>query len=160
MNRLLHSKSSFTPLAIAAAGCLLVGAGAASLAAAANDTLAQKLVGEAMAAHPQATEIGISVRSPAGCHSIASSDPSDVGERCETGDLRVMRTHRPYAVKESDGYDVSVPLHDSAGKFIGTLAVEFRRKSGQTRAAVIRQAEAISKEMAARIASQASLDGR
>lgn len=160
MNRLVHSKSSVTPLMIATAACLLIGAGAASFAAAASDTLAQRLVGEAMEAHPQAAEIGISVRSSAGCHSIASSDPSDLGERCESGDLRVMRTHRPYAVKESDGYDVSVPLHDSAAKFIGTLAVEFRLKAGQTVPSLIRQAEAISQEMAASIPSQARLQGR
>lgn len=159
MKRCLHSKPSATPV-IAAAACMLIGANAASLAAQARDTLAQKLVAQAMASHPQASEIGISVRSSSGCHSIASSDPGDVGERCESGDLRVIRTHQAHAVKERDGYDVSVPLHDSAGKLIGSLAIEFRLKSERSTVTAIRQAEAISREMAARIASKASLTRR
>lgn len=160
MYRSLHSKPSATPFAVAAATCILIGASATSFAAKANDTLAQRLVTQAMASHPQASEIGISVRTSSGCHSIASSDPSDVGERCESGDLRVLRTHHAHAVKESDGYDVSVPLHDSAGKLIGSLAVEFRLQAEQSTGTAIRQAEAISREAAARIPSQASLTRR
>lgn len=160
MKRSLHSRPSTASFAVAAAGCMLLGAGASSFAAQANDTLAQKLVAQAMASHPQASEIGISVRSSSGCHSIASSDPSDVGERCESGDLRVIRTHQAHAVKERDGYDVSVPLHDSAGKLIGSLAVEFRLQSEKSTVAAIRDAEAISHEMAARIPSKASLTRR
>lgn len=157
MCRSLHSKSSALSVAIVAAACFLLGAGANSFAAQANDTLAQRLVTQAMASYPQASEIGISVGSSSGCHSIASSDPSDVGERCESGDLRVIRSHRAHAVKERDGYDVSVPLHDSAGKLIGSLAVEFPLHSEQSTVAAIRQAQAISREMAARIPSEASL---
>lgn len=161
MLRSLHSKSSATPSAtIIAAACILIGAGARSFAAQPNGTLAQRLVAQAMASHPQASEIGISVAASSGCHSVASSDPSDVGERCESGDVRVMRTHRAHAVKESDGYDVSVPLHDSAGKLIGSLAVEFRLQSEHSTVAAIRQAKAISREMAVHIPSQASLERR
>jgi hypothetical protein len=139
---------------------MLIGASATAFAAQTNDTLAGRLVTQAMASHPQASEIGISVRTSSGCHSIASSDPSDVGERCESGDLRVMRTHHGHAVKERDGYDVSVPLHDSAGRLIGSLAVEFRLQSQQNTSAAIRQAEAISRHMAGQISSQASLTRR
>lgn len=157
MYRSPRFKPSAAPFAIAAAAFLLLGTSARGLAAQPKDTLAQKLVTRAMAAHPQASEIGISLRTSTGCHSIASSDPSDVGERCESGDLGVMRTHRAHAVKERDGYDVSVPLHDSAGRLIGSLAVEFRLESEQSTVAAIRQAEAISREMAAHIPSKASL---
>lgn len=157
MYRSPRFKPSALPFAVAAAALMLLGASATSFAAPPNDTLAQKLVARAMSSHPQASEIGISVRTSAGCHSIASSDPGDVGERCESGDLNVMRTHRAHAVKERDGYDVSVPLHDAAGKLIGSLAVEFRLRSEQSTVGAIRQAEAISHEMAAHIPSKASL---
>lgn len=160
MYRSPHSKHSRAPFAIAAAACMLIGLSPTSFAAQSSGTLAQRLVKRAMSANPQASEIGISVRTSTGCHSIASSDPSDVGERCESGDLQVMRTHRAHAVKEKDGYDVSVPLHDSAGRLIGSLAVEFRPQSEQSTAAAIRQAQTISRELAARIPSKASLTRR
>jgi hypothetical protein len=110
-----------------------------------------------MAAHSQLTEVGISVRSAQGCHSIASTDPGDVGERCESGDLRAMRTHRAYAVEERDGYDVSLPLHDASGRLIGSLAMEFRLKSGETKHSVISEASQIAHELESQIPSQASL---
>ena len=70
--------------------CLLTGVGV-SIADPARQSLAQHLVAKAMAAHSQLTEVGISVRAAGGCHWIASTDAGDVGERCESGDLRVMR---------------------------------------------------------------------
>ena len=160
MYRSPNSKPSGAPFAIAAAACMLIGASATSFAAQTNATLAQRLVTQAMTSHSQASEIGISISTSTGCHSIASSDPSDVGERCESGDLRVLRTDHPHAVKEKDGYDVSVPLHDSTGKLIGSLAVEFRLRAEQSTSAAIRDAEASSREMAARIPSKASLTRR
>ena len=136
--------------------CLLTGVGI-SIAGPAQESLAQHLVTTTMSAHPELTEIGISVHSTHGCHSIASTDAGDVGERCETGDLRVMRTSRPYAVKENDGFDVSVPLHDVSGKLIGSLAIEFRLQSGETNRSVIAEASKIAREMEAQIPSKASL---
>ena len=160
MRRLRIQKLSGLSFTIAAAACILIGASSTSFAAQSNDRFAQRLVTQAMTSHSQASEIGISISTSAGCHSIASSDPSDVGERCEGGDLRVIRTHQAHAVKEKDGYDVSVPLHDSAGKLIGSLAVEFRLQAEQSTSAAIRDAKAISREMAAHIPSKSSLTGR
>jgi hypothetical protein len=71
-----------------------------------------------------------------------------------------MRTQRPYAVRERDGYDVSLPLHDAAGKMIGSISIEFRLRPGQTRAAVIAQAASITKELETQIPTRTSLYGR
>lgn len=160
MNPIPHfSRRSLKGIAIAAAVCIL-GAGVAGHAAPKATSFAQSLVEQAMAAHPQLTEVGISVRSARGCHSIASTDSGDVGERCESGDIRTMRTGRPYAVKESDGYDVSLPLHDESGKLIGSAAMEFRLTAARTKADVIAQAEQIARAMETQIPSKASLLAR
>ena len=40
-----------------------------------------------------------------------------------------MRTGNPYVEKEKDGVDISVPLHDSVGKIIGSVGVGFKRQA-------------------------------
>ena len=158
MNTCNHSAPRWMPVILAGLSLLMgVGVGTAGPV---KVSLAQKLVAEAMAAHPQLTEVGISILSAHGCHSIASTDAGDVGERCESGDLRVMRTNRPYAVKESDGFDVSLPLHDASGKLIGSLAMEFRLKTGETKRSVIAEANKVAHEIETQIPSKASLSER
>lgn len=158
MNFPCHSAPWKKPVILGAL-CLLTGVGV-SIAGPAKESLAQHLVTKAMSAHPQLTEVGISVHSAHGCHSIASTDAGDVGERCESGDLRVMRSNRPYAVKEKDGFDLSLPLHDASGKLIGSLAMEFRLQSGETKRSVIAEGSKIAREMEAQIPSKASLYAR
>lgn len=155
MNVPNHLASWKKPLLFCAL-CLAMGVGV-SIASPARESLAQHLVAKTMSAHPRLTEVGISVRSAHGCHSIASTDAGDIGERCESGDLRVMRTNRPYAVKERDGFDVSLPLHDASGKLIGSVAMEFRLKSRETNQSVIAEASKIAHEMEAQIPSKTSL---
>jgi len=119
--------------------------------------LAQHLVEAAKAAHPEADEIGISTTTKSGCVGIASTDASDVGEKCEADDSRPMQTGKPSVGKEEGGYDVSVPLHDAAGKVVGVLGVGFKAAAGQTAASVTTQAEKIARELAAKIHSKADL---
>jgi len=153
----VHALRSAMVLSIAvAAGTLLAMTGTAH-AAANHPIFAQTLVERILAMHKEATEIGISVATSHGCRSIASSDPGDVGERCEHGDIAVIRTRKPLAQKESDGFDVTVPLRDAAGDFVGAVGIEFALKPGQTTAGVIAQARAVAKEMASQIHSKANL---
>ena len=120
-------------------------------------TFAQKLVEEMQTKHVDATEIGISMRSAHGCTTVASTDKSDIGEKCEKDDVEPMRTGKPYVEKEKDGFDVSVPLRDAAGKLIGSLGVEFKPTPDQTQAEVIGRAQKIANEMASEIPSKAKL---
>ena|SRR5215469_14824704 len=120
-------------------------------------TFAQELVEQTLANHPHADEVGIAVRSSRGCRTIASTDKGDLGEACEKDDIAPMQNGKPYVEHEKDGYDVSVPLHDTEGKIIGSLGIGFKRASGQTQASAIAEATKISEEMAARITSKAKL---
>ena len=121
--------------------------------------LAQKLVSAAQAQHPDVTEVGIELPQAKTCHTIASTDPGDVGGVCESDDIVPLKTGKPAVAKETDGFDVSVLLHDANGTQIGVLGIEMKL-AGHTRATALREALAIEKAMAARIPSKAALAGR
>lgn len=120
-------------------------------------SLAQKLVEQTQAQHPEATEIGIVTVSARGCRTIASTDKGDIGEKCETDDSAPIKTGKPYVEKEKDGYDVSLPLHDTAGKAIGAVGIEFKLEAGQTAANMTEKAKQIAGEMEKQISSKAAL---
>ena len=119
--------------------------------------LAQKLVDTAHAKHPETDEVGISTAVSRGCVGIASTDRSDIGEKCEKADLEAMNSGTPVVEKERDGFDVTLPLHDRTGKRVGSVGIEFKLSAGQTETSVTKQAEEIASEMQAQIPSKASL---
>ncbi len=120
-------------------------------------SFAQKLVDAAHAQHPEVDEIGIMTTTRRGCIGIASTDTSDIGEKCEADDVQPMKTGKPSVGKEEGGFDVSVPLHDAKGRTIGVLGVGFKPTPGQTEASAIAEAGKIEAQMAARISSKARL---
>lgn len=120
-------------------------------------SFAQKLVEATQAKHPEVDEVGISTDTRRGCYGIASTDKSDIGEKCEKDDSEPMRTGKPFVEKEKDGFDVSLPLHDSTGKIIGAVGFGFKVAPGQTEASVTEQAQKIAAEMEAQIPSKAKL---
>jgi sensor histidine kinase regulating citrate/malate metabolism len=120
-------------------------------------TFAQKLVEATKAKHPETDEVGIAAMTARGCVGIASTDPDDIGEKCEKDDLEPMQTGKPYVEKEKDGYDVSLPLHDAPGKLVGSIGVGFKASAGQTEASVTEQARKIAAEMERQIPSKAKL---
>jgi hypothetical protein len=119
--------------------------------------VAQDLVEDMLSKHPEADEIGISALSSHGCRTIASTDWGDIGEACEKDDSEPMHTGKPYVEKEKDGFDISVPLHDSGGKLIGTVGIGFKPHAGQTEAVLVEQARKIAGEMEMQIPSKAKL---
>lgn len=155
MNQSMHFARTAAILAAAALGMYLLPGLASGQSSAKN--LAQTLVEEAHAQHPEATEIGIAIRSSKGCHTIASTDSGDIGEKCEKDDLAPIQTGKPFVEKEKRSYDVSLALHDAAGRPIGSVGIELKPGEGQTEAKAIAQAEKIAREMEKQIASKASL---
>jgi hypothetical protein len=118
---------------------------------------AQKLVEETLAKHPEFDEISISANTGRGCIGIASTDKSDVGEKCEKEDSEPMRTGKPVVEKEKDGFDVSLPLHDAGGTMIGAVGFGFKPAPGQTPGSVTELARKIAAEMELQIPSKAKL---
>jgi hypothetical protein len=119
--------------------------------------LAQRLVEEAVAKHPEVTAVEIALRSSKECSTIADSELNGVGEKCDHDELEAMRTGEPFVEKESDGFDVTLPLHESAGKIIGTVGMDFKAEPGQKRSSVVTRAQKIVQEVEAQIPSTANL---
>ena len=136
---------------------ILIGVLPAPTSAQTGKSFAQKLVEATQAKHPESDEIGISANTSRGCIGIASTDKSDIGGKCEKADTEPMRTGKPFVEKEKDGFDVSLPLHDSTGKSIGAVGFGFKSAPGQTAASVTEQARKIAAEMEAQIPSKAKL---
>lgn len=144
---------------LAAALCLALFSVPASAQAAVptGKIFAQRLVEATQAKHPEADEIGISATTTRGCLGVASTDKSDIGEKCEADDIKPMQTGKPFVEKEKDGFDVSLPLHDANGKTVGVVGVGFKAAPGQTEASVTELARKIAAEMAPQIPSKAAL---
>lgn len=158
MNRWIYFERVVRIAGIAAFGiCFVSAVTTAQTATHQIKSMAQKLVEDTHAQHPEATEIGIVTVSPRGCRTIASTDSKDIGEKCEAGDSAPMKTGKPYVEKEKDGYDISLPLHDASGKAIGAVGVEFKLEAGQTAASMTAKAKQIAGDMEKQIPSKAAL---
>jgi hypothetical protein len=119
--------------------------------------VAQRLVEEAVSKHPEVAEVELAVRSSKECSTIADSELKGVGEKCDHDELEAMRTGEPFIEKESDGFDVTMPLHDSTGKIIGTVGMDFKAEPGQQRSSVVERAKRITQEIEAQTLSRAKL---
>jgi hypothetical protein len=121
---------------------------------------AQKLVEAIAAKHPELSEVGISATTTRGCVGIASTDKSDIGEKCEADDIKPMQTGKPFVEKEKTAFDVSMPLHDASGKVIGVIGYGFKPAAGQTEASVTDLARKLNAEVEPQIPSKAKLTER
>src|SRR6516165_6452873 len=119
--------------------------------------VAQKLVDEALAKHPEVTGIELAAPTSKGCSTIASTDPKDVGEKCDQDELGPLQTGKPFVEREKDGFDATLPLHDAAGKIIGTIGMDFKPEPGQTESVIIDQASKIVRELETQIPSRGRL---
>ena len=119
-----------------------------------SKTFAQALVEGTAAKHPELEGIGLATTSPDGqdCVTIADTDAKELGDKCDKGELAVMKTGKSTVEKEGDGYDVTVPLHVS-GKTIGIIGMDFRLD--QQEAGLLDRAKVIAKEVEDQIPSKA-----
>ncbi|HKW61764.1 MAG TPA: hypothetical protein VJN89_04395, partial [Candidatus Acidoferrum sp.] len=95
---------------------LLILSGVRSIAqtTAAPKIFAQKLVEEALAAHPELMGLEIAAAPPgkAQCVTIASNEIKGIGEKCDKDEFIAMKTNKPFVEKEKESgkevYDVTV----------------------------------------------------
>jgi hypothetical protein len=110
------------------------------------ELFAQRLVDETLAKHPEVAHLVMHVTPPNKPDTenvIIASSIGRIGKRADEDDLRIMHTGNVEAVlaKSGDRFNVSLPLHDVAGKTIGVLAVGFPYKPGDDKATLLRAAE-------------------
>ena len=138
--------------------------GSFSIAAqAAAKIFAQQLVETTLAKHSELAGIELASTPPSTsqCQTVASTDPHDLGDKCDNDEFTAINTGRPFAESEVENgqnvWDITLPLHDSSGKFVGTVGMDVKPQSGQTRETVLRLTGAVVREMERQIPSKASL---
>lgn len=121
-------------------------------------TFAQKLLDNATAKHPELTGLEMAATAPGGvCKTIAATEAKELGEKCDKDEFTALRTGKPFVEKEEDGFDITLPLHDAAGKLVGTLGMDFKPEPGQQESEVVARAQQIADELAKQISSKAKL---
>jgi hypothetical protein len=121
-----------------------------------NKIFAQALVETTKAKHPELEGVGLSTTPADGhdCISIADTDAKELGDKCDQGELKVMKTGKSTVEKENDGYDVTMPFH-VGGKTIGVIAMDF--KLDQQEAGLLDRAKVIAAEIENQIPSKSKL---
>jgi len=119
---------------------------------------AQKLVEETQAAHPEITGLELAATPPGkGCQTIAATEAKAIGETCDKDELKARKWNRPRVEQENDGFDVTVPVHDSAGRIIATAGMDFKMQPGRTKKTVIPEALKVRDDLEERLSLEAEL---
>ena len=121
--------------------------------------MAQKAVEEIKASHPEISglEVAATKSDTDGCKTIAATEANEVGQKCDKDELTAIRTNKPFVEKEKDEFDVTLPIHDSAGKIIATAGMDFKLQAGRTKVSVVSEAQRIAAELEKRFSSKDEL---
>jgi iron complex outermembrane receptor protein len=121
--------------------------------------LAQKLVDDALAEHPEVILMAIHGGAPK--YDIIASNFGRIGKLGDEDDLRCIHTGKNNLEVDKTGkhFEAELPLKDKAGKTVGALGVVYNYKPGDDKKAMEATAEEIAKKMSARIDSSKSLFG-
>jgi hypothetical protein len=117
---------------------------------------AQSLVENTLSKYPSLAGVGLATTEAQGkdCVTIADTDPKELGDKCDKGELAVMKSGKSTVEKETDGYDVTMPFH-VGGKTIGIIAMDF--KLDEKEAGLLDRAKVIAKELEAQIPDKSKL---
>jgi hypothetical protein len=121
--------------------------------------LAQKLVDDALAAHPEVILMAIHAGAPK--YDIIASNFGRIGKLGDEDDLRCIRTGKKNLEVDQTGvhFEVEFALKDKRGKTIGAVGVVFNYKAGDDKKAKEAIADQIAMDMTSRIPTAASLFG-
>lgn len=121
--------------------------------------LAQRLVDQALAEHPEVILMAIHGGAPK--YDIIASNFGRIGKLGDEDDLRCIRTGKNNLEVDKTGkhFEAEIPLKDKAGRTVGALGVVFNYKPGDDKKAKEATAEAIGQKMSTQIDSAKSLFG-
>ena len=125
--------------------------------AADNRNRAQQIVNELMAAHPELVAAGLHCVPPGGGRqAIVASSLNVIGKPSDPEDvLHGATTIAPSTKAPTRG--IMLPLHDRAGKEIGSLALQFKYQAGEDQVRFLAAATAIRDHVAREIPDLAGL---
>ncbi len=121
--------------------------------------LAQKLVDDALAAHPEVILMAIHAGAPK--YDIIASNFGRIGKLGDEDDLRCIHTGKNNLEVDATGkhYEVEIPLQDKGGKVIGALGVVFNYDPSADKTQYEKTATAIRDAMQAQTPKASSLFG-
>jgi hypothetical protein len=121
--------------------------------------LAQKLVDEALAKHPQILLIAIHAAPPGHKNLIVASNFGRIGKIGDEDDMRCIRTGKSNLEisEKGDHFEDELILQDAKGTTIGALGVVFNYKAGDDKASMEKIAVQTRDEMKAQISSNSKL---
>ena len=133
--------------------------GGSASATSSEKIYAQRLVDELAAQHPELVRIGMHVTPPNKSDNIiiACNVSERIGRKSDPEDLKAMKTGQPVVLKEDGDFDVTLPLHDAAGKPIGAIGLTFKPLAGEQSEGAARRAQAMAHEVEKQIASTGQL---
>ena len=95
------------------------------------------------------------------CVTIAASDLSEIGGKCDKEELIAMKTNTLFVEKETENgkkiFAVTVPIHDPSGDVIGTVGIDFARNSDAEQAKITERAKQLGTELEAKLKSKAKM---
>ena len=118
--------------------------------------VAQKLVDEALAKHPEVIILAMHVTPPGKTENvIIASNIGRIGKKADEDDMRVIDTGKPNLEVNSKGnhFEVELVIQDQSGKTIGAMGVVFMYKPGDDKMVFQRKAEELRDEMRPQIPS-------
>lgn len=162
-NYLSSSKLGFLVLSVLLATLCTTAASAQTSQIPTAKIFAQKIVNETLAAHPelQGLEISAAYAKKHKCQTIASDESNGIGEKCDHHEYTAMETNKPFVDLASESgktfYDANVPIHDTTGKVIAVVGIDFKPDPKLTAAQASEQAEKIAKEIEAKVPTREKL---
>jgi hypothetical protein len=125
----------------------------------AEKTYAQQLVDKLAADHPDLLRVALHVTPPKKSDNliIPCNLPERIGRKSDPEDLQAMRMGQPILLKEGENFDVTLPLHDAAGRTIGAIGLTFKPRPGEQDPAATRRARAMAGQIEKQIASAEQL---
>ncbi len=121
--------------------------------------VAQKLVDDLAAKHPDLVRIGLHLTPPNSSDNIivACNIAARIGQKSDPEDLKAMQTGKPVVLKEGGKFDVTLPLHTASGRVIGAIGLTFKPQGNEREASAAERAKKLAAEVEKRITSEAKL---
>ncbi len=124
-------------------------------------TYAQKLVEQAVAAHPEVTVLAMRGPARGGAEIVVlGSTFGRHGKRADADDMKIFASSEPAIGIYSNGkrFGVDLQLRDAIGKTVGTMNVGYAYQQGDDQKALLARAVGLRDELRKRIASAEALD--
>lgn len=124
--------------------------------------VAQKLIDDALARHPEVLLIAIHAAPPGHKNLIVASNFGRIGKIGDEDDMRCIHMQKPNLEVDKTGkhFEAEIPMYDQKGSVVGALGVVFNYKAGDDKLGMQKIADEIEREMKAQLPTRTALFAR